>query len=325
MTSSYSLGYLAFAARHPDRWSRFLGSTLGLPTAADTGGAPAWRLDEAAQRLIVAEGPADDLQAIGLDAQDEAGLARAADRLTRHGFPVHEADAALRRERRVRQLLVTTDPQGTSVELFVGLAPADAPFASPRFGGGFRTGELGFGHAALIAHDMAAMERFYVDALGFAVTERLRTRAGPLEIEGAFLHCNRRHHSLALFDMPLRKRLHHFMLQTNRLADVGAAFEQVRRDRVPVSLGLGQHPDPDGTFSFYAETPSGFDFEIGWGGAEIEPQAWRAQQTTTASAWGHRPTPRLQLKVARALLGRWLSMPRAARVPAPSARMSVSD
>ena len=170
---------------------------------------------------------------------------------------------------------------------------------------GFHTGPLGFGHAALIADDMAAMERFYVDALGFAVTERLRTKAGPLEIEGAFLHCNRRHHSLALFDMPLRKRLHHFMLQTNRLADVGGAFEQIRRDRVPVSLGLGQHPDPDGTFSFYAATPSGFDFEIGWGAAEIDPGEWLAQHTSVASAWGHQPTPRLRLRIAGAMLRRW--------------------
>jgi len=307
MDSSYSLGYLVFAVRRPARWARFLGTTLGLPPAADTGSATAWRLDAAAHRLIVIEGDADDLQAIGLDAHDEANLARAVERLTRHGVVVREADAALRRERRVQQLVVATDPQGTSVELFVGLAQADAAFASARFGGGFRVGPLGFGHAALVADDLPAMERFYVDALGFGVTERLRTHAGPLEIEGAFLHCNRRHHSLALFDMPLRKRLHHFMLQADRLADVGAAFEQVRRDRVPVSLGLGQHPDPDGTFSFYAETPSGFDFEIGWGGAEIEPEAWLVQQTAVASAWGHRPTPRLQLKVAQAMVGRWLS------------------
>jgi len=305
MTSSYSLGYLVFAVRRPDRWTRFLGTTLGLPAA--TGSATAWRLDEAAHRLIVVEGDADDLQAMGLDAHDEAGLERAVERLTRHGVVVREADDALRRARRVQQLVVATDPQGTSVELFVGLADADAEFASARFGGGFRAGPLGFGHAALVADDLPAMERFYVDALGFGVTERLRTRAGPLEIEGAFLHCNRRHHSLALFDMPLRKRVHHFMLQANRLADVGAAFEQVRRDRMPVSLGLGQHPDPDGTFSFYAETPSGFDFEIGWGGAEIDPQAWLVQQSTVASAWGHQPTPRLQLKVAQAMVGRWVS------------------
>jgi 2,3-dihydroxybiphenyl 1,2-dioxygenase len=305
MDAPFSLGYLVFAVRRPDRWARFLGTTLGLPTAGDIGGPPSWRLDDAVQRLIVAEGDADDLRAIGLDAGDEAGLARAAERLARHGVAVHEADSASRRRRRVQQLLVATDPQGTAIELFVGLERADSRFASPLFGGGFRTEPLGFGHAALIAEDMAAMEHFYVEALGFAVTERLRTKAGPLEIEGAFLHCNQRHHSLALFDMPLRKRLHHFMLQTNRLADVGAAFEQIRRDRVPVSLGLGQHPDPDGTFSFYAATASGFDFEIGWGAAEIDPGQWIAQQTTVASAWGHRPTPRLRLKIAGAMLRRW--------------------
>src|SRR5436190_24379817 len=108
MDCSYSLGYLVFAVRRPDRWARFLGTTLGLPPGADTGSGAAWRLDEAAHRLIVVEGDADDLQAIGLDANDEASLAGAVERLTRHGFVVREAQAALRRARRVQHLLVAT-------------------------------------------------------------------------------------------------------------------------------------------------------------------------------------------------------------------------
>jgi hypothetical protein len=44
---------------------------------------------------------------------------------------------------------------------------------------------------------------------------------------------------------------------------------------VKLSLGLGQHPAPDETFSFYAVTPSGFDFDVGAAGKEIELEGWQ--------------------------------------------------
>jgi catechol 2,3-dioxygenase-like lactoylglutathione lyase family enzyme len=158
------------------------------------------------------------------------------------------------------------------------------------------------GHAALVAHDLPAMERFYVDGLGFGVSERLATRAGPIDVRGTFLHCNPRHHSLALFALPLRKRLHHFMLQSHEWRDVGMAYERARALKVPLSLDLGQHPDPDGTFSFYGATPSGFDFEIGAGSRTIDPRGWTPLDAGVTSSWGHRPQLRLQLAMARAFI-----------------------
>ena len=156
------------------------------------------------------------------------------------------------------------------------------------------------------------MERFYADALGFAVTERLETRVGPLEVRGVFMHCNRRHHTLALFDVPLAKRLHHFMLEAPTLRDIGVAHERARRLRVPMSLGLGQHPSPDDTFSFYGATPSGFDFEIGAGARQIEPDGWTVRHAKRTSAWGHRPALRLRLKMVGGLLRSRLGRRRAA-------------
>jgi 2,3-dihydroxybiphenyl 1,2-dioxygenase len=281
---------------------------LGLPAPADNAdGSRGWRLDEAAQRLIVQPGPADDLAALGLECADEAVLDRLLQRLRQGGIAVAPADAGLREARRVQRLHRCTDPAGNTVELFTGLARAAEPFASPAFPQGFRTGELGVGHAVLVSNDLEAMEAFYAGLLGFGVTERLATRVGPMDIRGVFLHCNRRHHSIAVFDMPLSKRIHHFMLQAERLADIGIAFERAQRHKVPLSLELGQHPDPDGTFSFYGATPSGFDFEIGAGTQTIDPEGWQTQHTGVTSAWGHKPRLRLQLKMAAGLIAQKLS------------------
>lgn len=303
MTSSIRLGYLVFDVRRPARWAQFCAGALGLdePVVNDDGSL-GYQVDDALQRLIVSPGRADDLGAIGLECDDDDALDALLRRLRGAGVEVDTGDEALRRARRVQRLFVTSDPDGNRLELFCGPQQAAVPFASPAVPGGFVTGALGLGHAALIARDPAAMEQFYVDSLGFGVSERLAMRVGPLEVNGAFLHCNRRHHSLALLALPLRRRLHHFMLQAAELRSVGKAFERAKAAGVRLSLTLGQHPDPDGTFSFYGATPSGFDYEIGAGGKEIDPHGWRELRTDVASNWGHKPLLRAQLKMAAELV-----------------------
>ena len=300
--AAMKLAYLVFSARKPDAWAGFCDAMLGLPAPrANADGTLGFRVDAAAQRLIVAPGADDDLGAIGLEMANDAALDALLGHLARAGVGAPRADAALARARGVRRLHHVVDPAGNRVELCTGIEDAPLPFVSDAFRGGFVTGALGLGHVVLVARDLAAMERFWVDTLGFGVTERLGTRVGPIALQGTFLHCNRRHHTLALFDLPIRKRIHHFMLQARDHADVGAAFERAQRE-VPLSLTLGQHPDPDGTFSFYGATPSGFDFEIGAGSKEIDPAGWRVQNSATTSRWGHKPKLRMQVKMAMELL-----------------------
>jgi biphenyl-2,3-diol 1,2-dioxygenase len=320
MPPDICLGYLAFEVRHLARWRAFCEQTLGLPEPLhNEDGSLGWQVDAASQRLVLHEGPADDLRAIGWQCGSPQVLDRLVQRLHAADVAVFSADAALLRARRVAQLVWCVDPAGNRVELFTGLEPAARAFDSAHFPAGFHTGAQGLGHAVLVAHDLPAMETFYANVLGFGVTERLATRVGPIDFRGVFLHCNPRHHSLALFDLPLKRRLHHFMLQANRLADVGCAFERARRHKVPMSLGLGQHPDPDGTFSFYAATPSGFDFEIGAGTQAIDPTGWATQSTRVTSTWGHGPTWRLQLEMAAGLLARKLGRRKKAALPEASA------
>jgi 2,3-dihydroxybiphenyl 1,2-dioxygenase len=298
-----ALGYLVLAVRKPLRWDRFCHDMLGLPEpVANPDGSRGYRMDGAMQRLIIAEGAADDLAALGFTCEDDSVLEAFTERLRHKGIAVEQGSEALCASRRVQRLMITHDPDGNAVELTVGMETAPAPFASIAFPGGFHTGRLGMGHAVLVSHQLEAMEAFYTGAMGFGVSERLATRVGPMKLNGIFLHCNARHHSLAIFDMPLRKRLQHFMLQARELRDVGMAFERARSGKVPISLGLGQHPDPDGTLSFYGMTPSGFDFEIGAGCKEIEPRGWQPLHTSITSNWGHKPSLRLRMKMAANLI-----------------------
>jgi 2,3-dihydroxybiphenyl 1,2-dioxygenase len=300
MSGAMSLGYLVFEVSRPDAWRAFAVDILGCQIADDAAGeACALRVDEAAYRLLLRQGKADDLAVLGWAMRDAAALENFRECLENVGIGVETFTAADLAARRVTAGLRFRDPQGLVNEAVIGLPAAGTPFASVVTPGGFRTGEFGLGHAVLaVGRNAAAMEAFYMDVVGLRLTERIDTRIGPIKVDGAFLHCNRRHHSLALIAVPSRKRLLHFMLQVNQLRDVGLALKRARQAGINPTLDLGQHPDPDGTVSFYAPTPSGFDFEIGAGSGAIDPATHRVEVKTVTSDWGHRPSLRMKLRGA---------------------------
>ncbi len=290
MTPSLVLAYLVFEVSSPPRWERFCWEVLGLPAPlANSDGSVGWQVDARAQRLIVRPGPADDVVALGFDCADDTALDALLVRLAAAGHRVEAGDAALRAARRVRRLHVVRDPDGNVVELCVRCRGRGAPVRVGCLPQRFRGRRSRPGPCGAGVRNAAALEAFYVEALGFGVTERLDTRIGPIQVQGVFMHCNRRHHSLALFDLPMRKRMHHFMLQAPDVRDIGMAYERARRLKVPMSLDLGQHPAPDSTVSFYGATPSGFDFEVGTGTQEIEPRTWQSRRMDQTSVWGHKP------------------------------------
>ncbi|MGE0657876.1 MAG: VOC family protein [Reyranellaceae bacterium] len=296
------LGYLAIETREPGKWRTFNDTLLKLPAAANPDGSVGLQIDDRRQRLIILPGQKDDVHAVGLELDSDAALDALAERLAGSGTTTRAGDATLCAARGVRRLIGFDDPAGVRLEAFIGLAPAAAPFASEFFADGFHSDDSGFGHVVLATRDLEKSELFYCGVLGFAVTERLALRLGPIDMRGIFLHCNRRHHSIAIFAVPGRRKLHHVMLQAAALRDVGLAYERFKSNRVPFSLHLGQHPDPDSTVSFYAATPSGFDIEIGAAGNEIEPAGWQERRLDRVSSWGHKPTLRLKLNSMRELI-----------------------
>jgi 3,4-dihydroxy-9,10-secoandrosta-1,3,5(10)-triene-9,17-dione 4,5-dioxygenase len=106
----------------------------------------------------------------------------------------------------------------------------------------------------------------------------------------AFLHCNGRHHSLALGEMPESPNgAVHMMLEVGTLEDVGRAYDRVRKSKgkTPLSASLGCHVN-DKMTSFYMKTPGGFDIEYGWNGLVIDPATWVTTTSLAVSDWGHK-------------------------------------
>lgn len=291
MTSVTQLGYVGFSVSNLGEWERFATGILGLePVAADGGGSLFLRMDDYHHRFILSEGKDNDLACVGWQVPDQGALGAIADRLKSAGVEVTPGTRQETDARRVVELLKFKDPSGIPTELYYGpLISSRDPFRPPRAISGFVAGEMGLGHIVVRVSDAEKSLRFYRDILGMRVSDfiELRMRRGGAMVKLTFMHCNQRHHSIAFGEIPMPKRLAHFMLQLKSVDDVGATYYLCQDKGVKITGTIGRHTN-DRMLSFYMGSPSGFEIEYGWGGRLVNDDTWQVQTHPVPSVWGHR-------------------------------------
>ena len=282
-----ALGYLGLEVSDLDAWTAFAAEVLGLQASQRPDGTIDLRMDDYATRIRLHPGARDDLAYAGWEVRDERALDSLAERLAAAGREVLRGDEALAQDRRVAGLIRFTDPEGNAHEAFYGpLQRTNAPFVSP-LGVRFKTGRQGLGHLVLSCREKPAMMSFFLDTLGFRLSDHIHTEVTPgRPLKISFLRCNGRHHSLALAPVPIPKKLVHLMVETQSVDDVGRALYRCLERNIHLSFTLGRHSN-DEMLSFYPLSPSGFDIEYGWGGLEVDDNAWHVLTHDANSAWGH--------------------------------------
>jgi 3,4-dihydroxy-9,10-secoandrosta-1,3,5(10)-triene-9,17-dione 4,5-dioxygenase len=289
-----ALGYVVIETMQPEKWDHFLTQVAGVMRAPDVGdGAAYYRIDARPFRFRVQPGVQEHLIASAFEVEDAAALEALAARIAKAGRPVERASQELATARGVVGLIVTSDPAGNGLEFYHGDSEAAAPFVSPVGVPSFVTGPLGMGHSVLSAPDFEAAVAFYCDVVGLGRSDmpRFYFMGGPPEDAGmgfAFLHgSSGRHHSLALAEGPVPPSgCIHLMLELPNLTEVGKGHDRMRAYGYPESATLGLHVNDEMT-SFYVQTPSGFDLEIGCGGLVIDPASWQTTHHEQISVWGH--------------------------------------
>lgn len=278
-----SLGYVGVETPRAKEFETFGPEILGTPLWTEGGDdAVRLRLDERAYRLAVHPGDRDRLLYLGWEVAGPAELAEAVRDLRAAGVEATVADAAACRTRHVEGLVRFRDPWGLEHEIFFGQR-ALLSFRPTRPISGFLTGPLGLGHAVLVLPDLAEASRFFVDVLGFRVSDYIDV---PFPL--AFFHCNARHHTLAVGQAGPVRGLHHLMFEVGDLNDVGTTYDLCKERGVPLSMDLGRHSN-DRMTSFYVRSPGGFEIEYGWGGLLVDDATWRVQRLPLPSFWGHKP------------------------------------
>lgn len=279
-----SMAYLGLTTPAAAAWREFGRDILGLQRVDDgADGTLRFRMDEAACRLWVHPGEANDIAYVGWTVADEACALALSDRMEAAGVRTHAAGADESGARRVAGFRWFIDPAGFRHELSWGQFVDAAPFVPGRPMSGFRTGDQGMGHIVLLVPDLRLADRFYREVLGFHQSDRVASG----ERELLFYHCNGRHHSLAIGSPgPGLAGAHHLMLEVNALDDVGRAVDLCDRLDVPVSKSIGRHTN-DRMISTYLFSPSVLRIEYGFGGREID-DLWEPKSYTETSIWGHR-------------------------------------
>lgn len=204
MTSVKELAYIGIEASDLPAWQRFATQIIGMQPVVSEADRLTYRLDDRAHRILIEQGPADDLAFCGYECSSDADLDAIVESLRRAGITVEEGDAELAQARAVDRIFITADPAGNRIELCVGLAEAPTPFHSDLTLSGFFTAEGGACHISLIAMDVQAMIDFYAH-LGFRLSDYINMQVAPdVVVPLTFIHCNGRHHTLAL--APCRSR-----------------------------------------------------------------------------------------------------------------------
>lgn len=294
------LGYIGIGVSDIGAWEDYATGVLGMQVnGREEDGTLRMRMDQYSYRIVLHPSGEDDLLFAGWEVRDEHALSELAERLRSEGVAVEQASPEDLEARHVIGMIKFHDPAGLATEVFYGPHLEKVkPFVSPR-GVKFETGQngnMGFGHMVVAVPDLQQCLSFYRDTLGLKISDYIDMKFGPNEFRIAFFHANPRHHSIAFGGprkaapdaAPLpgpRKRLNHFMLQVTELDSVGLTFNLVEDKGIRTGK-LGRHTN-DHMFSFYMQTPSGFNVEYGWGGREVDDETWEVQYYKEASIWGH--------------------------------------
>lgn len=276
-----ALGYAGFGSAALDDWRQFGTGLVGLQAVERSSSLLAFRMDDRKQRIVIDRSMPEGARFFGWEVADAAALDALATRLEQAKVSVTAEPQTLADARRVHRLISFHDPAGNRLEAFYGAEIDDTPFSPGRSISGFRTGPLGLGHAVLTVENLEPVMAFYVDVLGFALSDYIEK-----PFRAYFFHINARHHSLALIESG-KNGMHHLMVELFSLDDVGQSYDIALTQENRIGVTLGRHTN-DLMTSFYAKSPSSFMIECGWGGREIEPATWQPfEMHAGPSLWGH--------------------------------------
>lgn len=284
-----SLGYLAVETERFADWRRFGRDAIGMHRDDLDSDAIRFRLDEQQCRFLLRRGPAEDVTALGWQVDDHETFDEILRRVHRCGVPVtvgSDDEAALRG---VERLVRIPGPNGLAQELYTHAHVGDHLSVA---GKGFVTGEFGLGHVAVTSTRPHEVRGYYNTLLDARLSDFIDETMSGVKVKIRFLRVNRRHHSVAIAAVnrlpinPIRTRVQHLNIQVAELDDLTDSYQRVRALGFDMALGIGQHTN-DRELSFYAVTPSGFEWEVGWNPLIVDESTWKPTTHQGISIWGH--------------------------------------
>jgi 2,3-dihydroxybiphenyl 1,2-dioxygenase len=285
------LGYVVIETDRFADWRRFGRDAIGMHLDETLRDVMRFRLDDNECRFLLQRGAAEDVTALGWQIDDHQTLDEILSRVTRHGVPTVEGTQEEAALRGVERLIRFPGPNGLMQEIFTRARRSDTP-PDMAIRGGFVTGEGGIGHVAVTSKKPQQIRGYYDSVFDARLTDYIDETISGLKFKIRFLRVNQRHHSVAIAAVnrlpinPIRTRVQHLNIQVAELDDMTASYQRVKQLGFHMALAVGQHTN-DRELSYYAMTPSGFEWEVGWNPIVVDEKTWESTTYQGISIWGH--------------------------------------
>jgi 2,3-dihydroxy-p-cumate/2,3-dihydroxybenzoate 3,4-dioxygenase len=279
------LGYILLQVTDLSASIRFYVDLVGL-SLAHADHRIAWlRCSDKPYDIVLEQGSSAGIRRIGLELEDITGVGAAFDHVARLGLhPAWLSNEACTMQRLQGAFRFHNPDTRLEMELYAGQSSAEHPF-EPTVANIVR-----LGHVVLNTRSFPAAHRFWIEQLGFVVSDHVPGRI-------AFMRCfpNPLHHTLALISSGA-DGLNHFNFMVTDIDDVGRAMNRMKKANVPVVFGPGRHL-PSGSIFLYFLDPDGMTAEYSFGMEEIGEHGGRPPRVLEArpevlDTWGSVPDPR---------------------------------
>ncbi|MFE6710589.1 VOC family protein [Streptomyces sp. NPDC057695] len=289
---SVHLGYVVVESERFADWRRFGTDAIGMHHDDISRDVMRFRLDDHECRFLIRRGPAEDVVAIGWHIDDHASFEQIEARIRAHGVPVVRGSGEEAALRGVERLLRFPGPKGLTQEIYTTPVISSEPLRM--LSSGWVTGDSGMGHVAITSAKPTLMRGYYHTVFDARLTDYIDETISGVKLKIRFLRVNERHHSIAIAAVrglpidPVRTRVQHLNIQADSLDDLAQSYERVHELGFDMALSVGQHTN-DRELSYYARTPSGFEWEVGWNPLVIDESTWEPSTHQGISIWGHKP------------------------------------
>ncbi|AMU31270.1 extradiol ring-cleavage dioxygenase [Mycobacteroides abscessus] len=287
------LGYIVIETNRFADWRRFGRDAIGMHLDESQSDNMRFRLDAHQCRFLLQRGSTEDVTALGWQVDNHASFDEIISRVTSHGVPVTSGTADEAALRGVERLVRFPGPSGLTQEIFTQPRIDAEPLHTVNRGG-FVTGAAGLGHVAITSKKPHQMRGYYDTVFDARLSDYIDETISGVKVKIRFLRVNERHHSVAIAALnrmplnPIRTRVQHLNIQVADLDDMTSAYQRVKELGFDMALGVGQHTN-DKELSFYAVSPSGFEWEVGWNPIVVDETTWQPTTYQGISIWGHTP------------------------------------
>ena len=287
------LGYIVIETNKFADWRRFGRDAIGMHVDEALPGVMRFRLDDNECRFLLEHGPAEDVIALGWQLDEHDTFDEILRRVHRHGVPITEGTAEEAALRGVERIARFPGPNGLAQEISTG-ARRGAKLTDMAVRGGFVTGDNGIGHVAVTSKKPDQLHGYYSTVFDARLSDYIDETISGMKFKIRFLRVNQRHHSVAIAAVnrlpinPIRTRVQHLNIEVADLDDLTASYQRVEELGFQMALSVGQHTN-DRELSYYAMTPSGFEWEVGWNPIVVDEETWEPATHQGISIWGHTP------------------------------------